>query len=459
MNTEIISKLEGIVGKEWVMTKLDEIENYLRDETEKTVRPKPAERVVVVKPGSAQEISEILKLANELKVPVFPRGAGTGLVGGAIPTKDGIVISLERLNKILEIDTENMMAVVEAGVPFSKIDEEAAKHGLSFPPHPGDETATIGGNIACNAGGARCVKYGVVRDYVKGLEVVLPTGEIVTYGGKLLKNATGYDLMQLFIGSQGTLGIITKAILRLRPRPKADATLIVSFKNRYDAVKSVPLILQQGVTPLGIEYVEREAVEKAVKEIGFGRKWPEGEAFLIIIVAENSQEEVYAVAEKIDEICRKCGAHETLIEEGKRQQKAILDVRSKIGETTEYTLDVLDVSVPPANMAKLLDELEKLAKKYGIVLPAYGHVGDGNLHPHILDERAGGIRREDLEKISYEIYDIVVSLGGVISGEHGIGRIRKKYLPKYLSKKQLEDMRKIKELFDPNNILNPGNIL
>ncbi len=254
-----VDALKRIVGDDYVVTQRDQIQGYLADETYLGVLPKPAEHVVVVKPANPQEISEILKLANQEKTPVYPRGGGTGLVGAAVPTKDGIVLSLERLDKIIEIDKDNMMVVAEGGVTLEHLLKEVETADLLFPPHPGDEGAQVGGMIACNAGGTRAVKYGVVRNYVKGLEVVLPTGEIVEMGGKLLKNNTGLDLMHLIIDSEGILGIITKATMRLYPKFGATATLVISFDDRRKAIGMVPKILQAGITPLAIEYTEKSS--------------------------------------------------------------------------------------------------------------------------------------------------------------------------------------------------------
>jgi len=460
MKAELVRKLEEIVGKDYVVTEREAILDYLVDETSLTVRPKPAEDVVVVKPRSTQEVSSVVKVANDEKVLIFPRGAGTGLVGGAIPTENGIVLSLERMNKILEIDTENLMATVEAGVPFSKLNEEAERHGLFFPPHPGDESAQMGAIVACNAGGVRSVRYGVIRDYVKGMEVVLPTGEILTLGGKLLKNVAGYNLLHLLIGSQGTLGIITKVILRLYPKFQATASLIISYNDKHEAINTVPEILKEGITPLAIEYVERKLIEESAKSLG--KRWPseKGIAFLYIIVAGESEEDVYRTAERVYEICRKYNAVEGLIETSKRKQEDILAIRGNIYLSLKsQTADILDIVVPPANTGEMLDALDDTAKKYGIYIPVYGHAADGNLHPHIPDEKAGGPKEEDIEKIKRESYDKARKLGGTITGEHGIGKIRTKNLVEILEKKEIEIMKAIKKVFDPNNVLNPRTVI
>jgi len=460
MRFEFVDKLEDIVGIEWVVTNREVMQDYLTDETASTVCPKPARDVILVKPSATQEISEILKLANELKVPVYPRGGGTGLVGGCIPTESGIVLSLERMNAVIEIDRENLMAVVDAGVTLEKLIEAVDKAGLLFPPHPGDESAQVGGLVACNAGGARTVRYGVMRNYIKGIEVVLPTGEILTLGGKLLKDVAGYDLMHLIIGSEGTLGVITKVVLRLYPKFRETATLIIPYEDRREALETVPRILQEGIIPLAIEYVERDLMEKSAKQLG--KEWPvkTGKASLLIIVTGNSKEEVYLYAERIDKISKEYGAIDTFVVENRRKQDDILSIRSNIYLILKpYVMDVLDVAVSPASMIKLMDALDEIAEEYDMYLPIIGHAGDGNVHPHILTKKAGGVTKEDLEKVKKKIYDVTIGLGGTITAEHGIGKIRIKNLRQCLDDKAIEIMKKIKKIFDRNNILNPGTVV
>ncbi|HDD33934.1 MAG TPA: FAD-binding oxidoreductase [Thermofilaceae archaeon] len=457
MDKKVIEELKGIVGEEWVVEEVERIQRYLVDETAEPVRPSPSLDVVLAKPKTTDEVSRILKLANKYGIPVFPRGGGTGLVGGCIPTSRGIILSLERMDAI-EIDRENLMAVAEAGVTLGKLIEEAERAGLFFPPHPGDEGAQVGGLIACNAGGARAVRTGVMRNYVLGLEVVLPTGEILELGGRILKNNTGYNLMQLFIGSEGTLGVITKAVIRLYPRFGATVTMIVPFNSRRDALRSVPAILQGGIVPLAIEYVERDLVERSAKRLGL--TWPckEGEAFLMIILAEASEEAVYLQCEKIDAICKENGALEPLVAESRREQEEILKIRSEIYTTLKPdTVDILDVVVPPARISDFMDAIDELEKRYGIYIPVYGHAGDGNLHPHIM--KVDGWTAEQYERVKRDVYEIAVKLGGKITGEHGIGAIRKSYLRLCLSDEEIRIMKDIKRLLDPNNILNPGKVI
>jgi len=455
MDKAIIESLENIMGKNYVVTDREWMESYLVDETAEPVRPRPAKEIVLVKPANTKEVSEVLKFANENKIPVFPRGGGTGLVGGAIPTKSGIILSMERMNKI-EIDKENLMAVAEAGVTLEKLLRSADDAGLFFPLHPGDETAQVGGLVATNAGGSRAIKYGVMKNYLRGMEVVLPTGEVLMLGGKLQKNNVGYDLMNLIMGSEGTLAIITKVILRLYPKPKASATLIVPYNNRHDAIKTVPKILQHGIMPLAIEYVEKELMEKTAKQIGESWRVKEGNCYLLIIVTEYDEDLVFSESLKIAEICKENNSLEPLYVDSKREQDRILNIRSKIYLTLKAeTADILDTTVPPANIGKLIDAVDEIAKKYSIYLPAYGHVGDGNLHVHIMKSEGNDLGY--IEKLRREIYEVTLKLGGIITGEHGIGKIRAKSLHLYLNEKELELMRKIKKIFDPNNILNPEN--
>ena len=451
---EYLKYLIQIVGKKNVITNREHILNYLFDETPDIIRPKPASKLVLVKPGNTSEVSEVLKFANENKIPVYPRGGGTGLAGGAIPTRDGIILSLERMNKI-EIDRDNLMAICEAGVTLEKLIKSADESGLFFPLHPGDESAHIGGLVATNAGGARAVKYGVMRNYVRGLEVVLPTGEILMLGGKLQKNNMGYDLMNLIIGSEGTLAVITKVILRLYPKPAATATLVIPFNNRHDAISSVPKILQDGRMPLAIEYVEKDLMEMTAKHLGEVWQVKEGNCYLIIILAEPSRDQLLSESLRIAEICKENNALEPLFAEPRDQQERILRIRSNIYIVLKpITADILDATVPPANIGKFIDAVDEIANKYDIRLPAYGHAGDGNLHIHILKDES--VDLNFIDKIRSEIYDIAIKLGGSITGEHGIGKIRLKSFMKYADNKYLELMRKIKKIFDPNNILNPG---
>lgn len=452
-----VDALKRIVGNDWVVTARDQITGYLADETYLGVLPKPADNVVVVKPANPREISEILKLANKEKTPVYPRGGGTGLVGAAVPTRDGIVLSLERLDKVIEVDKENMMVVSEAGVTLEHLLKSVENADLLFPPHPGDEGAQVGGMIACNAGGTRAVKYGVVRNYVKGLEVVLPTGEIVTMGGKLLKNNTGLDLMHLIIDSEGILGIITKATMRLYPKFGATATLVVSFDDRRAAIGMVPKILQAGVIPMAIEYTEKSLMEMTAKHVNM--TWPakQGTAQIIIIMAESNEDQLYGMCEQISSIAEKNGAVDVLMAETSAEQTTILKIRSEVGNAVKSKVcDALDVTVPPAAIPDMLDALDRVGEKYGIFIPVVGHAGDGNLHPNMMWEYE---KKGVLKAAKHDIYEAAIKLGGVISGEHGIGKTRLEVLPMNIDPKSRELMCGIKKLFDPNGILSPDSAI
>ena len=452
-----VDALRRIVGDDWVVTQRDQIEGYLADEAFLGVRPKPAENVVVVKPANPEEISAILKLANEELTPVYPRGGGTGLCGGAVPTRDGIVLSMERLDKIIEMDKDNMMIVAEGGVTLECLLKEVENAGLLFPPHPGDEGAQLGGIVACNAGGTRALKYGVVRNYVKGLEVVLPSGEIVRMGGKLLKNNTGLDLMHLIIDSEGILGIITKATMRLYPKFGATATLVISYEDRHAAIATVPKILQAGIIPLAVEYTEKSLMDETAAHLGM--TWPaqKGKAQLIVIMAESNEDQLYGMCEQLSAIADRNGALDVLMAETTAEQADILKIRSGVATALKHKqADALDVTVPPAAIADMLDEIEKVSQKYGVFIPVVGHAGDGNLHPAMFWEFA---ERGVLKQAKHEIYEAAIRLGGVISGEHGLGKTRLSEIDLCFDSKQRELMLGIKRLFDPNNILSPDNAI
>ena len=453
MEPALVKGLESIVGKDEVITTRERMLNYLSDESPPMMEPKPAKDIVVVKPSDTKQISSILKFANEHAIPVFVRGGGTGLVAGAVPTRDGIVLSLERLNEIT-VDKDNLMAVAGAGVTLGKLLEAARGEGLAFPPHPGDENAQVGGLVATNAGGSRAVRHGVMRNHVRAIEVVLPTGEILTLGAKVHKNNAGYDLMQLIIGSEGTLGIVTQATIQLYAKPGPSLTLIVPYVDRHAAITTVPKILQQAGAPLAIEYVEKELMERSAKQLG--KRWPvtTGNYYLIIIVAETSREESLASSLKISEICKQNTDYEVFAAESQRDQDDILQIRSNLYPILRPDVyDDLDIVVPISDLEKIVTIIEQLATKYDVPLPVYGHAGDGNLHVHLMQKTGGKV---DYETLTDEIYRATIATGGVITGEHGIGKIRLDKVEKYLDKTEIELMKKIRQLFDPKDILNPG---
>jgi glycolate oxidase len=453
----VLPELISILGEQYVLSDPETTKPYLLDETAPPVRPEPARNVVVVKPANAREVSEIMRLANERGIAVFPRGGGTGLCGGAVPSMPGIVMSMERMNKI-EIDRDNLMAICEAGVTLRDLAKAAAEFGLAFPPHPGDESAQVGAMVATNAGGSRAIKHGIMRNATKGLEVVLADGEILKLGWKLQKDNTGYNLMNLFIGSEGTLGIITRAAIRLSPKAAATLTMLVPYSDRYDAIRTVPDILTAGVLPMAIEYVQRKEI--AIVERHLNLEWPakEGSVFLLVILDGNNEEEVLAAAEKISEISQKHGGLEPIVAESSAEQDRILTIRSNIYTALKgESYDILDVSLPPPKMADLMDAIDKISEKYGIYIAMYGHAGDGNLHPQLMLRQ--GVGPETYEKAKDEIYDKATEMGGAITAEHGVGRIRGKFLHYYLSDRQMELMAEIRHIFDPKGLLNPGVLM
>lgn len=450
----VIEELGKIVGENYVITQKEQMLNYLTDESPAAIRPKPGDDLALVKPANTRQVSSIMRLANNYHTAVYPRGGGTGLVGGAVPTSTGIILSMERLDRI-EIDKDNMMAIAEAGVTLAKLATEADAAGLSFPAHPGDENAQVGGLVATNAGGSRAVRHGVMRNQVRAIEVVLPTGEIMNLGARVHKNNVGYDLMQLLIGSEGTLGIITRATLRLYPKSEATLTLIVPFDKRRDAFSAVWKISQTAGIPLAMEFVEKELVERTAKYLG--TNWPvtAGTFYLIIIMAEADNDRVLSESLKIAAICSKYTNYETFVAEPKRDQDNILRIRSNIYTVLKNeTLDILDITVPPAALEKVVESIEHIANARKTYLPVYGHAADGNLHIHIMKNQEA-----IADTVRDEIYEIATKAGGVITGEHGIGKTRTSKLSRFVSSEELELMRKIKAAFDPNKILNPGTKL
>ena len=454
---KIVERLRAIVGKENVLVGDEIEEEYGRDEA---LTVKPCLPEVVVKPRSAEEVAKILSLANEEKIPVTPRGGGTGLSGGCVAVLGGILLSLERMNRILEIDEENYVAVVEAGVTLADFYKDVEARGLYYPIYPGEESATVGGNVATNAGGMRAVKYGVTRHFVLGLEAVLPTGEIIETGGKYVKVSTGYDLTQLIVGSEGTLAVVTKVILKLLPRPRATTTLFIPFKDLNDGIRAVPIILKSGVIPVTIEFLEKFGLMGM--ENYTGKKVPiservrdEAEAFLLIVLEGKSSEEAFKDAEFIGDICMKHGAIDIFIPPTERAGRELLELREKAFYASKDAgaTDLVDIVVPRGEIPKFVEQIHEISAKYATIIAGAGHAGDGNVHLAILEQDA-----DKLSTILKEIYRVGKTLGGTISAEHGIGSEKRRFLLEMEDKVKIELMRRIKKAFDPNNILNPGKI-
>lgn len=457
-NQEIINKLKSIVGEEYVFTDSDTLSNFSKDETEDfEFFPE-----VVVKPYGTMQVAEILKLASEMKIPVTPRGGGTGLSGGALPVFGGICMSMSRFKNILEIDEKNFQAVCEPGVITQIFQEELEKKGLFYPPDPASRgSCYLGGNLAECSGGPRAVKYGVTKDYVLGLEVVLPTGEIINTGARVLKNVTGYNLTQLIIGSEGTLGVITKIIFRLIPLPKFKKVLLAAFSKLEDATDATTAIFHAGVIPSAIEFMERSAVKAS--EERQNKKFPnsDAEAHLLIEIDGNSNDQIDFDISKIAEVLESFNVSNAVIAEDENKVSEVWSLRRAIGEAVKSisAYKEEDTVVPRANMTKLVKGVKEICQKYGITSICYGHAGDGNIHVNILKDKLDDESWErNVELAIREIFKLTVSLGGTISGEHGIGYSQKEYLPIALSETEINLMRKIKQVFDPSNILNPGKI-
>ncbi|MFC2065930.1 FAD-binding oxidoreductase [Chloroflexota bacterium] len=455
VTSDIVALLTEIVGDKNVLTG-DERENYSRDEAPKSKSILPD---VVTKPENTDAVARILRLANDRNIPVTPRGGGTGLSGGAVPIYGGIVISLERMNRILEIDKDNFAATVEPGVPLSDFYPAVDKHGLYYPLYPGETSATIGGTIATNAGGMRAVKYGVTRNFVLGLEAVLPAGEIIQTGGKFVKCSTGYDLTQLLTGSEGTLALITKIILKLTTPPGRREILFIPFHSLHDAIKSVPDILKEKSIPVGIEFMERDIINMVEQYTGKEIPLHDYEAFLMIIAEADNEDEINRAACDIGEVCRNHGAVDVFIPGSERAKRNLLEAREKFYSVIGHfgMLDLADVVVPRSRIAEFAERVKGIGSKHGIPVVIYGHAGDGNVHLHPMGQGVGE-GEEKVKKLLTEIYEVGVSLGGTISGEHGLGFAKKGYLPIAADENKIDLMKRIKRAFDPNNIMNPGKI-
>jgi glycolate oxidase len=466
VNQDILDELERIVGQGNMLIDQEEMIDYSHDEFSLSdISHFPD---VVVKPDSAEKISEVLRIANRENIPVTPRGGATGLCGGCVPTFGGILLSLERMNRVLEVDEANQMAVVEAGVRLMDFYEAVEEAGLFFPPHPGEESAMVGGVIATNAGGARAVKYGVIRNYIQGLEVVLPSGKIIKPGGKLMKTSTGYNLVNLFIGSEGTLGIITKAIIQLMPTPQVTRSLIIPYESLEKAIETVPYLIQRKILPLAVEFVPREVIEITAKFLK--KQWPVsvGETFLLIIIDATSDDELDRMSETIAEICMEKEALDVFVADSSKKQEQVLEIRSKIYEAIKaHTLEILDVVVPRSEIAHHVKRVYEVSKNLQIWLPTFGHAADGNVHTHIMKARYENGKiiplpeeewKDKLVRVREDLYRDCKIREGKISGEHGIGVIKKPYLSYVLSEEEISLMRGIKNHFDPNHILNPGKI-
>jgi len=459
-----LKKAQEIAGDR-VVTDPVALEPYGHDEF--TRDPSGMLPEAVVKPADEREVAAIVALCRDEKVPLTVRGGGTGLVGGCIASPGGIVLSMELLNRVVDTDPANLTITVKAGLSLNRLYEEVQKMSLYFPPHPGDEGAFVGGAVAANAGGVRAVKYGTVGRFVLGLQVVLASGEVLDLGGKYIKSSSGYHLMDLMIGSEGTLGVITRITFGLLPPVGSVQTILAPFSTSRQAIEAVPGILSRGILPCAVEFVEHSVTRAAERLLN--KTWParEGDASLMIIVDGRDEQDTLSQAESIGAVLETAGALDVLLTDQKSRQAEILELRSMLYEGIRAaTAELFDVCVPRSEIAAHVALVHDLESRLGVSLPTFGHAADGNVHTHFLRGLlADGIVGPDLpdwrekrERVREAIYDDVVGRGGVISGEHGIGLSRRTYFRRNLSLAHLSALRAIKKALDPDGILNPGKI-
>ena len=456
ISTSTAEELRAIVGDEWFLDTPEDLATYSYDGFLPEFLPDG-----VIVPGTAQEISGIMKVLNREKIPVIPRGAGTNICGGSVAKKGGIVLAFHRMNKILEIDAENMCAVVQPGVVNAVLQKEAAGSHLLYPPDPASMfVSTMGGNVALNAGGPRGVKYGVTRDYLLGLEVVLPSGEIIRTGGKTLKNVTGYDLTRLLCGSEGTLGIITEITVRLIPLPPAKATLQAVFSDLDDAAKTVSAIIGSGIVPTTLELIDRVVLD-VIRNYGDAQFSKDAEALLLIEV-DGEATSVENQGKIIEEFCKKRGAIEVeRANTPEAAEKLWQARRTAFGAVASVRPNCIveDATVPVKKLPDMIRKIVALAEKYRLRIGVLAHAGDGNLHPLIMTDLRDRDEAERIDKAMDELFEATIAMGGTLSGEHGIGIAKNKWISMQFNEAAMEIMRGIKKVFDPNNILNPGSFL
>ncbi len=459
---EIVAELVAALGERNVHTDRERLESYSHDETSAETYAHMPE--VAVTPTTTEEVAELVRLANRHRIAITPRGAGSGLSGGAIPVHGGIVLSVEKMNRILEIDYGNMVAVAEAGVVTNELNNAVAEHGLLFAGYPMSlESCYLGGNIAENAGGGKAVKYGVTGRYILGLELVTPTGEVVRLGGKLSKDVSGYDLKQLVIGSEGTLGIVTKAIVKLIGLPTAQGDLLCLFESPQAAIDTVPIIMARGLVPTSIEFMDKLSVKTSCDYLNESLPYEDAGAMLLVELDGNDAERLEVELEIAGELLMDNGALEVFVADNATTRERVWSVRRNIAEAFKVASPIQsleDIVVPVSSIPKIIPELERLSKQYETLIPCYGHAGDGNLHATLVKNPEQTMEgwHEVEAKILRELYRVTKELGGKISGEHGIGIKRKEYLAELIDPVELSLMRGIKKAWDPNGIMNPGKI-
>ena len=452
----LLDSLRTIVGAGFVRTDQAARDTYGADALKIGHPPD-----VVVLPGNTAEVSGVLKLCHETRTPIVPRGGGTGYTGGSVPVRGGVVLSLERLNRILEIDEGNLLAVVEPNVVTGELQDAVERVGLFYPPDPASlRTSVIGGNVAENAGGPRAFKYGVTGRFVLGLEAVLPTGEIIRTGGKVVKNVVGYDLTHLLVGSEGTLAVLTKVVLRLVPKPPVQATLRATFPSVTHAVDAVLRLVRARVIPAALELVDKDSLDAVAAYLGGRSLAPAGTGALLLIEVDGLSELVAGEITRVEQACREAGATERLRAQDEAHRQELWRVRRELSPALKTIAPLKfnhDVVVPKARVPELFELVEEVKTKYQLRIPCFGHVGDGNIHVNVMvaNDDAAVRRAHEAEA---DLFKGVVALEGSISGEHGIGFAKAKYLGLELTPETIALMKRIKAAFDPHGILNPGKI-
>jgi glycolate oxidase/D-lactate dehydrogenase len=453
-----VDKLIEVLGREKVSTSLVERKLYSYDAT-----PIPIERALpsaVVFPTSQEDVQKLVKVCYEEEIPIFPRGAGSGLTGGAVPTLEkGVVVSFERMNRF-QIDVDNATAVVEPGVITYEFQREVERFGLFYPPDPSSfKYSTIGGNIAENAGGPRCLKYGVTREYVLGLTAVIKEGEVIKTGNPVIKDVAGYDITKLFVGSEGTLGLITSAVLKLIPRPKARGTALILFKNLEDVGRVVTRIMTSGIFPSALEFMDRDAI-RAVEEfkpVGL----PKDVSALLLVEVDGSPQSVKEDIKAVEELAKAMGL-EVKVAEDEESAEKLWTARKSLGpalgnlRTGKINEDVV---VPRVYLSEAIRDYRKVAEKYGLLMVIFGHIGDGNLHVNLLYDKKNKEEEERAERAVDEIFEITLRYNGSITGEHGVGLTKRKFLEYQFGPVGMEILRGIKKVFDPKNLFNPGKVI
>ncbi|WP_065411969.1 FAD-binding oxidoreductase [Pseudobacillus wudalianchiensis] len=455
MEKHVLEEIKQIVSEERIFLNLAERYSYSYDASFGEYLPE-----IAVQPISAEEISQLVKLANKYRIPVYPRGAATSLSGGPLPVKGGMVLDMTRLNKKLVIDRENLLAIVSPGVITADIHKKAEEAGLFYPPDPSSSNvSTIGGNLLENSSGPKGLKYGTTKEYVIGLEVVTPTGEIIHTGGKTVKNVTGYDLTRLIVGSEGTLGIVTEAILRLIPKPQARKTLLASFDRLVDSGHAITHILSAGVLPSAMELMDNACI-RAVENFSPSGLPLDAEA-LIIVEVDGHPTALKEEIKRCESICLQAGATNVRVAQNEEERMSIWKARKMVSPAITQigpTKISEDATVPRSQIPAMMERLKEIRETYQLNLVVFGHAGDGNLHPNIITDKRNIEEMKRVEDAVSEIFEAAVSLGGTLSGEHGIGTLKAPYMEMELGKDGLMMMKKIKEAWDPHNILNPGKI-